>query len=158
MSPPRDQDQLPDVAECFRTDRPNIPVLYASGKSFDTQRRVPRSVFVPKPYTNPAIVEAIGKLDPRALGMNANEIYRRAIKRTFAALYGVRPDEVAVTWARDRESNIVQCAGKTFIHKAIDDNSTLEFVCNHEEPVTIRLNDEERHRLGRHLHRLNGSE
>jgi CheY-like chemotaxis protein len=54
-----------DVAECFRTDRPNIPVLYASGKSFDTQRRVPGSVFVPKPYTNPAIVQAIGKLDPR---------------------------------------------------------------------------------------------
>jgi CheY-like chemotaxis protein len=47
-----------DVAECFRTNRPNMPVLYASGKSFDTQRRVPGGVFVPKPYKNADILEA----------------------------------------------------------------------------------------------------
>lgn len=51
-----------DVAECFRMDRPNIPVLYASGKSFDTQRRVAGSVFVPKPYTHTDIVEACSRL------------------------------------------------------------------------------------------------
>jgi CheY-like chemotaxis protein len=52
-----------DVAECFRTDRPNGPVLYASGKSFDTQRRVHGSVFVPKPYTNTDILEACKRLN-----------------------------------------------------------------------------------------------
>ena len=30
-----------DVAECFRTERPAVPVLYTSGKSVDAQRCVP---------------------------------------------------------------------------------------------------------------------
>jgi CheY-like chemotaxis protein len=51
-----------DVAECFRTDRPSVPILYASGKSFDPQRRVPGSVFVSKPYTNTDILEACRRL------------------------------------------------------------------------------------------------
>jgi hypothetical protein len=47
-----------DVAECFRLERPNAPVLYASGKAIDVQRRVPGSVFFGKPYDSTDIVEA----------------------------------------------------------------------------------------------------
>jgi hypothetical protein len=37
--------------------RPNVPVLYTSGKSVDPQRRVPGSVFVAKPYRSDDILE-----------------------------------------------------------------------------------------------------
>ena len=47
-----------DVAECFRTDRPDVPVLYTSGKSVDSRRCVPGSVFVPKPYKSTDILQA----------------------------------------------------------------------------------------------------
>ena len=39
-----------DVAERFRMDRPDVPVLYTSGKLIDAKRCIPGSVFVPKPY------------------------------------------------------------------------------------------------------------
>ena len=39
-----------DVADAFQRVRPNVPVLYTSGKSIDPQRRIPGSVFVAKPY------------------------------------------------------------------------------------------------------------
>ena len=51
-----------DVAECFRLERPNAPVLYASGKAIDAQRCVPGSVFFAKPYDSDAIVEACEQL------------------------------------------------------------------------------------------------
>jgi CheY-like chemotaxis protein len=41
-----------DVAECFRTVRPDMPVVYTSGKSVDPGRRVSGSVFVSKPYNH----------------------------------------------------------------------------------------------------------
>ena len=60
--------------------------------------------------------------------MNVTDIYRKAIKRLFANLYGVRPDEVDVSWADDTIT--VRFADKTFTHDTIgDDNDTvLEFV------------------------------
>jgi len=40
----------------------------------------------------------------KAIEMNAIDIYRRAIKRTFADLYGVAPDEVDVSWRKDGDN------------------------------------------------------
>jgi hypothetical protein len=91
--------------------------------------------------------------------MNTIDIYRRAIKRTFAGLYGVAPDEVDVCWSKDGDNITVRCADKTFTHETIhDDNEpTLEFVGDDEDPVTVRLTDNERLRLeGTDLDRLNG--
>jgi CheY-like chemotaxis protein len=51
-----------DVAQCFRSDRPNMPVLYTSGKSIDSRRLVPGSVFVPKPYRSTDILKACQRL------------------------------------------------------------------------------------------------
>ena len=48
-----------DVAEHFRMDRPNAPVFYASGKSFDDTRCVSGSVFFAKPYSCPHILESL---------------------------------------------------------------------------------------------------
>jgi CheY-like chemotaxis protein len=47
-----------DVAECFRRERPTVPVLYTSGKSIDPHRCVSGSVFVAKPYDSSDIVAA----------------------------------------------------------------------------------------------------
>ena len=75
--------------------------------------------------------------------MNVTDIYRRAIKRLFANLYGVRPDEVDVSWADDTIT--VRFADKTFTHDTIgDDNDTaLEFVGDDEDPVTVSLTEDE---------------
>ncbi|HEY6618071.1 MAG TPA: response regulator [Steroidobacteraceae bacterium] len=51
-----------DVAECFRIIRPNVAVLYTSGKLGDARRRVPRSKFVAKPYKNNDILKACEQL------------------------------------------------------------------------------------------------
>jgi CheY-like chemotaxis protein len=51
-----------DVAEYFRMDRPDVPVLYTSGKLIDHQRCVPGSVFVPKPYRSTDILSACQRL------------------------------------------------------------------------------------------------
>ena len=91
--------------------------------------------------------------------MNTTDIYRQAIKRTFADLYSVPRHEVDVSWSKDGDNITVRCANKTFTHETIhdDDDSTLEFVSNHKDPVTVRLNDEECRRLERtDLDRLNG--
>ena len=81
--------------------------------------------------------------------MRATEVYRQAIKRTFADLYGVGRHEVDVSW--DGDNITVRYADKTFTHDTIDedDDSTLEFVSNREGCVTVRLNNEERRRLER---------
>ena len=78
--------------------------------------------------------------------MNTTDIYRQAIKRTFADLYSVARHEVDVSWNKDGDNIAVRCADKTFTHDTIhdDDDSTLEFISNREGPVTVRLNDEER--------------
>jgi hypothetical protein len=69
------------------------------------------------------------------------------------------PHEVDVSWSKDGDNITVRFADKTFTHETIhdDDDPTLEFVGDHEEPVTVRLTDDERLRLERtDLDRLNG--
>jgi CheY-like chemotaxis protein len=51
-----------DVAERFRMDRPDVPVLYTSGKMIDPKRCVSGSVFVPKPYQSIDILSACQRL------------------------------------------------------------------------------------------------
>ena len=79
--------------------------------------------------------------------MNVSDIYSKAIKRLFASLYGVAPDEVDVSWAGD--TIMVRCAEKAFTHDTIsDDNDTLlEFVGDDEDPVTVRLTEDEARQL-----------
>ena len=54
----------------------------------------------------------------------------------------------------------MRCANKTFTHDTIhddDDDGALEFVSTHEDPVTVRLTNDERLRLERtDLDGLNG--
>jgi len=93
--------------------------------------------------------------------MNTTDIYRQAIKRTFADLYSVARHEVDVSWNKDGDNIAVRCANKTFTHDTIhdddDDDGALEFVSTHEDPVTVRLTNDERLRLERtDLDRLNG--
>ena len=51
-----------DVAEFFRTVRPDVPVVYTSGKSHDAERRVAGGVFVLKPYRHSDILEVCRRL------------------------------------------------------------------------------------------------
>jgi CheY-like chemotaxis protein len=51
-----------DVAECFRIERPDVPILYTSGKLIDPSRCVPGSVFIPKPYNSTDILNACQRL------------------------------------------------------------------------------------------------
>ena len=46
--------------------------------------------------------------------MNRTDIYRQAIKRTFADLYGVSPDTVDVSWTTGK-TIVVQCATYTIL-------------------------------------------
>jgi CheY-like chemotaxis protein len=54
-----------DVAECFRAARPDVPVVYTSGKSIDPGRCVRGSVFVTKPYQNREILDVCQRLTAR---------------------------------------------------------------------------------------------
>jgi hypothetical protein len=71
--------------------------------------------------------------------VNRIDIYRQAIKRTFADLYGVSPDTV------------VKCAGKRFIHLVFSDSddNAPEFHCPDEDPVVVSLTEDERNQLER---------
>jgi hypothetical protein len=73
------------------------------------------------------------------------DIYRQAIKRTFANLYGVSPDTVNVNWTTGK-SIAVQCAGKTFLNqiRSDPDDDAPEFTCLDEVPVIVNLTDDER--------------
>ena len=51
--------------------------------------------------------------------MNTTDIYRQAIKRTFADLYSVARHEVDVSWNKDGDNIAVRCANKTFTHDTI---------------------------------------
>jgi CheY-like chemotaxis protein len=51
-----------DVAECVRADRPNVSVLYTSGKSIDHGRCIPGSAFLAKPYQYHNVVNACARL------------------------------------------------------------------------------------------------
>jgi hypothetical protein len=80
--------------------------------------------------------------------VNRTDIYRQAIQRTFANLYGVSSETVEVGWTSG-ESITVQCAGKTFLHLIVSDpdDDAPEFVCPEEDPVIVNLTDDERHQL-----------
>ena len=80
--------------------------------------------------------------------MNRTSVYRQAIKRTFADLYGVSPGTVDVSWMTGK-TIVVQCAGKTFLHPILSDpdDDAPEFTCRDEDPVIINLAADERHQL-----------
>jgi hypothetical protein len=80
--------------------------------------------------------------------LNRTDIYRRAIKRTFANLYGVSPDAVHVSWTTGKII-VVQCAGKTLLHPipSDPDDDAPEFTCLEEDPVIVNLTDDEWRRL-----------
>ena len=81
--------------------------------------------------------------------MNRTDIYRRAIKRTFANLYGVSADTVDVSWTTGK-TIVVQCAGKTFLHPTSSDpdDDTPEFTCLDEcLPIVNFYTDDEWHQL-----------
>jgi hypothetical protein len=83
--------------------------------------------------------------------VNTTDIYRRAIKRTFADLYGVSPDTVDVTWTGEGESIIVWCAGKTFTHQILSDpdDGAPEFFSDDDDPVIVTLTTDELRQLER---------
>jgi hypothetical protein len=80
--------------------------------------------------------------------VNRTDIYRRAVKRTFADLYGGSPDTVDVSWTTGK-TIVVHCAGKTFLHQILSDtdDDVPEFTCPDEDPVMINLTADERHQL-----------
>jgi hypothetical protein len=87
-------------------------------------------------------------LQLKIASVNQTDIYRQAIKRTFANLYGVSPDTVDISWTTGK-TIVVQCAGKTFLHPILgdpDDNAP-EFTCLDKDPVIINLTADERHQL-----------
>jgi hypothetical protein len=78
--------------------------------------------------------------------MNTIEIYRQAIKRTFADVFEISPDSIDVTWSDDGETIIVNCAGLSFTHRVLsdtDDNAPTFFGADKETAVTVSLTDEE---------------
>jgi hypothetical protein len=52
--------------------------------------------------------------------VNRTDICCRAIKRTFANLYGVSTETVDVSWTTGK-AIVVQCAGKNFLHPILSD-------------------------------------
>jgi CheY-like chemotaxis protein len=52
-----------DIAECCRSAKPGIAVVYASGFSHGSPRPVPGSVFFPKPYRLDQLLAAIRDFD-----------------------------------------------------------------------------------------------
>ena len=96
--------------------------------------------------TNVAKRSLLSKLE--IVFVNRTDIYRRAIKRTFANLYGVSSDTVDVSWTTGK-TIVVQCAGKTFLHPILSDpdDDAPEFTCLEEDPVIVNLTDDERRRL-----------
>jgi CheY-like chemotaxis protein len=60
-----------DVAECFRTARPGLPVVYTSGRSLDAGRCVAGSAFVAKPYRESDILKACRRLTEGARSSGA---------------------------------------------------------------------------------------
>jgi two-component system, OmpR family, response regulator len=54
-----------DVAEVFHAHHPDLPVVYTSGNAAAQERFVPGSIFVPKPCSPAALVEACSGPEPR---------------------------------------------------------------------------------------------
>ena len=55
--------------------------------------------------------------------MKAIDVYRQAIKRTFANLYDESPDEVDVTWGNADDTITVHCSHKTFTHEILSNDN-----------------------------------
>jgi len=53
------------VGECCRADRPNVSLIYTSGKSIDPERCVPGSAFIAKPYQYDEVVDACQRLQTK---------------------------------------------------------------------------------------------
>ena len=51
-----------DVAECFRTVLPNLPVLYTSGDAIDRSRCVSGNAVLAKPYQNTDVLKECQRL------------------------------------------------------------------------------------------------
>jgi hypothetical protein len=81
--------------------------------------------------------------------MNTTDIYRHAIERTFADLYGVPPDTVEVTWPTEGRTITVRCAGEAFIHLVFSDpdDGAPEFLSPNEDSVDVTLTEDERNQL-----------
>ena len=58
--------------------------------------------------------------------MNTPDVYRQAIKRTFADLYSVARHEVDVSWNKDCDNITVRCADKTFTHETSHDDRQID--------------------------------
>jgi hypothetical protein len=71
--------------------------------------------------------------------MNATDTYRQAIKRTFSELYSVPPDMVDVTLSDERDTIVVKCAGKTFLHLLSDSNVAPSRPALHFGGARLRL-------------------
>ena len=72
--------------------------------------------------------------------MKAINVYREAIKRAFADVYQVLPETIDVSWGDGAIT--VRCSDHNFIHKIDrDDETTLEFISDSEDPVTITLTE-----------------
>ena len=54
-----------DVAKRFRSEQPDMPVVYMSARAIDRNRGVPGSVFVAKPYQHIDILSASQRLRER---------------------------------------------------------------------------------------------
>jgi hypothetical protein len=93
------------------------------------------------------VVDAARERHPRGIpDMEAINVYREAIKRTFAEVYQVMPETIDVSWADDTITE--RCSDHTFTHKIDrDDETTLEFISDSEDSVTIRLTDDERRQV-----------
>jgi CheY-like chemotaxis protein len=51
-----------DVAECFREERPDIPLLYVSADKVNQERCAPGGVFVAKPFQRREILNVCQRL------------------------------------------------------------------------------------------------
>ena len=78
--------------------------------------------------------------------MNADRLYKQAIKRVFGEKY--HDEDMAVYWGRDNDTIHVITSFRHYVHKiASDKEDTLEFVSSVGDRVIVSLTDEERSRL-----------
>jgi len=64
-----------DVGVRFRKVLPQIPIIYTSGTALRSERAVPKSLFVPKPYEPGAIINAcLNSLQERATMIDESEV------------------------------------------------------------------------------------
>jgi hypothetical protein len=80
--------------------------------------------------------------------MNADRVYKQAIKRVFAGKY--HDERMAVYWGRDDDAIHVIASLKHYVHKITSENEdTLEFVSSVGDRIVVALTDEERRQIER---------